>query len=432
MKAQKNGLRVRVLVAALLAPLALSGCDALLDVENPQVVTDNDLTDTEMVASLENGIRGQFQRSFGYLVTYTSFLGDELIDGHTYRPHRPWDLRDLNPQDLTPSVYDAAHAARGAADTLGAKIARLVDNPSADLSMAWARVYAGYSLVFLGEYFCASPINGGPALSNAELLSMAVERFEDAIAIADAARAAGQDADAAQRIIHLANVGAARASLQAGEHAAALSFAGAVPDDFVFWVDYSENSGEANYIYQTVTTYNPASTGVRWAAIDPAYENLGDLRVVHTGERMPVMDTRLFYAPYQPSSYSGWVAGEEVPFTQSMKIRLASGLEARYIEQEINGADLGFINARRAVGGQVALTQAQLDAVGATAELRDQRRRDFFIDGHRLGDLRRYLERDGVDFFPSGPYPQFEDEYSYSTATCIPISQDELNGNPNV
>lgn len=432
MKAQMTRMRVRGLIAALVAPLALGGCDALLDVDNPQVVTDSDLTDQQLVASLENGIRAQFQRSAALLVTYTSFLGDELIDGHTYRPHRPWDLRDLNSGDLTPTVYNSAHAARGAADTLAAKIAPLVENPSADLSMAWARVYSGYSLVFLGEYFCSSPINAGAALSPAELLGLAVERFEDAIAIAAAARAAGQDADAADRIIDLANVGAARASLQAGEDAAALSFAGAVPADFVFWVDYSTNSGESNYLYNTVTTYNPESTGVRWAGIDPAFEDLVDLRVVHTDERMPIMDTRLFYAPYQSSSYSGWVPGEQVAFAQDMKLRLASGLEARYIEQEVNGADLAFINERRAVGGQAALTQAELDAIGAAAELREQRRRDFFMDGHRLGDLRRYLARDGVDFFPAGAYPQFEDDYAYSTATCIPLSQNELDGNPNV
>ncbi|NIQ56868.1 MAG: hypothetical protein GWM92_06450 [Gemmatimonadetes bacterium] len=73
-----------------------------------------------------------------------------------------------------------------------------------------------------------------------------------------------------------------------------------------------------------------------------------------------------------------------------------------------------------------------MTAAEQMAELRDQRRRDFFMDGHRLGDLRRYLERDGLDFFPSGGYPQFEEDYTYGTSTCIPLSIDELNSNPNL
>ena len=416
----------------LLAPLALGGCDSLLDVDNPQIVEDSDLSDPDLVAALENGVRAQFQRSFGDLALYTSMLTDELVDGHTYRPHRPWDLRELDSGDLTPGRYAAAHRLRGTADTLATKIAKLVDDPNAHLSMAWARAYAGYSFIFLGEYFCSSPIDASAPYSSNQLLGMAVERFDDAIAIAQAARSAGMDADEADRIINLARVGAARASLQMGEGAAAVQYATAVPGDYVFWVDYADNGGELNDFYDTTVTYDPGATGVRWAGIDPAYE-IDDLRIPYSAERLPIMDARRFYAPYQPSSFSGWVSGDNVAFTRDMDIRLASGLEAQYIIQEVNGPTLQFLNERRAVGGQTALVALPADAM---AELRDQRRRDFYLDGHRLGDLRRYLERDGVNLFPSGTYPDPEDNWSedmtYGTGTCIPISSDELNSNPNV
>jgi hypothetical protein len=433
MRVQTNRTSVRGLLAVLLlAPLALGGCDSLLDVDNPQIVEDGDLNDPDLVASLENGVRAQFQRSFGDLALYTSFLTDELVDGHTYRPHRPWDLRELDSGDLTPGRYSAAHRLRGTADTLATKIAKLVDNPDADLSIAWARVYAGYSFIFLGEYFCASPINAGEPYTPDQLLAMGVERFDAAIAVAQAASSAGQDAEEADRIINLARVGAARASLQMGDGTAAVQYAQQVPEDFIFWVDYTDNSGETNDFYDTVTTYDPEATGVRWAGIDPTYEVV-DLRMPYSAERLPIMDTRHFYAPYQPSSFSGWVSGDAVPLSREMDIRLASGLEARYIIQEVQGPTLEFLNERRAVGGQTALGALPADAA---AELREQRRRDFFMDGHRLGDLRRYLDQYGVDEFPSGTYPDPEGDWTttdeYGTSTCIPISADELNSNPNV
>lgn len=264
---------------------------------------------------------------------------------------------------------------------------------------------------------------------------MAIERFQDAIAIAQAARSAGEDTSQADEIINLARVGAARAALQKGDDATAVEFAQQVPEDFVFWVHYSSNGSETNDFYATTTTYNAATTGSRWAGIDPAFANLNDLRVVQTDEAMPVMDTRDFHAPYQPSSFSGWAPGEQVPFSKEMDIRLASKLEARYIVEEVQGPSLAFINERRAVGGQLPLSEVEwgvMSLADQQAELRDQRRRDFFLDGHRLGDLRRYIERYGINEFPSGGYPQFEEDYQYGSATCIPISADELNSNPNV
>ncbi len=37
--------------------------------------------------------------------------------------------------------------------------------------------------------------------------------------------------------------------------------------------------------------------------------------------------------------------------------------------------------------------------------MRDQRRRDFYLANHRLGDLRRYKRYLRLDEFPEGPYP---------------------------
>src|SRR5690606_5889647 len=56
---------------------------------------------------------------------------------------------------------------------------------------------------------------------------------------------------------------------------------------------------------------------------------------------------------------------------------------------------------QRAIGGQAPLdnpTDAEYFAA-----LREQRAREFFLDGHRIGDLRRYEAQQGVDLWPTGP-----------------------------
>jgi hypothetical protein len=63
-------------------------------------------------------------------------------------------------------------------------------------------------------------------------------------------------------------------------------------------------------------------------------------------------------------------------------------------------------------------------------ELRDQRRRDFALTGHRLGDMRRYLKRDNVNFYETGPYPGSTTGVTFGTQVCFPLPTSELGGNP--
>ena len=64
------------------------------------------------------------------------------------------------------------------------------------------------------------------------------------------------------------------------------------------------------------------------------------------------------------------------------------------------------------------------------ADLRDQRRREFYLDNHRVGDMRRYLSQYNVDEWPSGAYPNSANP-TYGTLTCFPLPNTETNSNPN-
>jgi hypothetical protein len=126
--------------------------------------------------------------------------------------------------------------------------------------------------------------------------------------------------------------------------------------------------------------------------------------------------------------FTGWSATTLQPIDITTTIKFATGLEAQYVIAEADGptaATLAFVNARRAVGNQAPVNLAGAELM---AELRDQRARDFFLTGQRLGDLRRYLKA-SIDLFPKGKYPVFADFYGDAKCFIVPLS--EKAGNPN-
>ena len=73
------------------------------------------------------------------------------------------------------------------------------------------------------------------------------------------------------------------------------------------------------------------------------------------------------------------------------------------------------------------------NGVELMAELRDQKARDFYLDNHRLGDLRRYKKYYSVDLFPKGPYPGSTTGQIYNEAIdCWPLPTSEIIDNPNI
>ena len=117
-------------------------------------------------------------------------------------------------------------------------------------------------------------------------------------------------------------------------------------------------------------------------------------------------------------------------------VKLASGLEAYHHYYEAAGPDatgpegttLEFVNSRRAFGNQPPVN---LGGAELMAELREQRGKDMFLGGFRLGDLRRWKETGVGDFFPTGPHPNAT-WGQYGDATCYPLPDDEYEGNPNI
>jgi starch-binding outer membrane protein, SusD/RagB family len=401
--------------------VGLTACDALLEVTNFEAIDERDLNDPKMVREMVNTAVNAYQQDFSYMAWVGAIFTDEAVNGHNFSQYRDLDLRIIEDDNTRLRVmYQIAQGARAVGDEMADRIEKVVDNPSSSLELATALTYAGYGHIMVAEYFCYAPLNDhSPAVRSDSIMALAVNRLGRAATIA---QAAGSGAEA-QRILNLARVGAARAALNRGKLPEAIAFATPVPADFTAWVTHLNSPTSLRNAFFGATSGTNRTIGV-----DVTFRGLDDPRVRHDPDwvRGHNQSTQL-YTPFRSSSFSGWTKdGPNLAIDEVTSIRLASGLEARYIIAEAGGmsdAQLrAFINERRAVGNQGEFTGTDLKA-----ELRDQRRRDFFMDGHRLGDLRRYIQKHQINMFPTGPHPN-DTQFgwgNYDTATCLIPHRDE-------
>jgi hypothetical protein len=280
-----------------------------------------------------------------------------------------------------------------------------------------------------------------------------VQRFDSAIKVATAARAAaaalpassGNTARiaAADSIANWARVGAARASLQRNDKAKAVEYARAVTgmgtaNDFEFRVYFNEST--ALLIYNIDRDRLSGGAGVTTGSISGTnYIGLDDARVPYplTAAGAPQPEPTMggsFVVPNSPpsfSSFNGMKTGAD--FTYGGWIRIASLLEAKYIIAEAEGptaANIAFVESRRAAFPS-STTPNAVTATNFYDSLREQRRRDFYLDGHRMGDLRRYEKQQGLDLWPSGSYFG-STTIQYGTQKCWPLTLAEATNNPLV
>ena len=416
----------RLLLVFGLAGVA-AGCDSILDVDNPATIADEDLSSPDVIANLVTGVVSRFQFTYDDLALYSAILTDEAVTGHNFETIQRVDLRQVAKENS--DVYAPLQYTRAAADSFASRLTVLMaDSATRSLGMARVQAYGSISYTLMGEFLCAAPIEPtSDAVSADSMFRLAIDRANLAIATATAYKAtAGASALRADSVINLARVSAARAHLNLGETAQAATFAAQVPLAFEFRTHY--DAANSNNVFFASTTGTNRNLGV-----DVAFRNLNDPRVRYNPAGGTGHDQRtILYTPYLAPSFGGYsAAASNQPYLRETSIRFVSGLEARYILAEATGVggagNVDFINSRRAIGGQAPLvspTQAEY-----LAALMDQRRRDFFLDGHRLGDLRRYRRLYSQDFFPTGTHPTTT-RGNYGTDVCFVPTQAEIVGNP--
>jgi starch-binding outer membrane protein, SusD/RagB family len=432
--------RVRPAPARCTALLLLfaSACSDITSLaqENPGTLSGETLYVPANAALLVNGAIGDFECAFSRYVVGSGLFTDELTVAISQSSNFDYDARRLltnatygtnNCSSPTPSssqqpgIYTPLSVARATADTALARLEGWTDDEVANRTKLIGQVatYAGYSLTLLGEGMCSAAINLGPELQSPALFSEAIARFGKGIAAATTA------ADATT--LNLATLGRARAELDLGGAAnltAAAADAATIPATFV--VNTSPDAVNARR--QNIVFVNISQSS--FSTVDPSFRNVTVPGGTTQDPRVVVTDL----------SRSGTATGSKLflpakDATNATAMRIASYAEAQLIVAEVaatNGDLQGAANAINAARSRTAGLPAYVVPAGATAadvmaQVLEERRRELFMEGHRLGDLRRFA----APFLPAAG-TAYQYGGFYGTQTCFPLPDVERINNPTI
>ena len=411
---------------AVAASVTLAACTELttLKQENPGQLDASTLYVPVNAQLLVNGVIADFECAYSRYVVGSAIFTDELTNAFSSSNNFDYDRRTLPSNapygtatcgnNQQPPIYSTLSIARSAGDTVAAHLETWTDAevPNRSKLLGQAYAYTGYSIVLLGEGMCSAAINVGPELTPAQLFAEAKTRFDKAIAAATAAN------DAVT--LNFATLGRARAQLDLGNKAAAGVDAAKIAPGFV--VNISTDAGNVRRNNFAFLALNQSS----WASIDPSFRGLTingapDPRVAVTNaNRNGTVGVAIWTADKYPS------LAATMPVTRYAEAQLIVA-ESKLAANDIPGA-VAAINAVRATrAGVPAYDATGQPAAQVMTQISEERRRELFLEGHRLGDLRRYnlpiLPAAGTPFLSGG---------TYGTQTCVPLPDVERINNPNI
>jgi len=458
--------RVAVMAACFASAGSVVACEDFLTAQNPAAIPVERLSDTSLVELMHNsaiaGLQGPNNFWYSYLsATFT----DELRNHHVFIDEVLYDRRSVDVANSYNSVftYGPIQRARWLADSVAGRMRAIyADSALHDVRLARVHAIAGYQLIRLAEGWCEVPISTADAAYSApipseELFKLAEARFDSAIKVAAAARVANAAVAAttlgnrymlaSDSIRNLAYVGKARAALGRNDKVTAATIAKLVAPigtgtNFEYRMYYNSNLTLGLHNLWAERLAGAAGSANIVASIsNTPFLALDDARVPHpinatTGA--PATEATQSGAAVVPNSplmfstFNGTKAGADVTYEASMV--LASLLEARYIIAEAEGptaSSIAFIESRRlAFPSSTAATPTT--AANFMTNLIEQRGRDFYLDGHRIGDLRRWSKYYQINNrWPTGSYLGSA-TVSYGNVMCWPLNAAEITNNPLV
>jgi starch-binding outer membrane protein, SusD/RagB family len=293
---------------------------------------------------------------------------------------------------------------------------------------AEAALWAGYANRLLGENWCEAVIDGGGVEPRTVFLNRAEQWFTKAIEVA------GTNA-ALANVAMAARAGRASVRVHLGNWEGAVADAGGVPTDFVFQAEYHITQQShynriyfagANRPYRAITTWN--------TFYEQYYEDTQDPRVPWgTLAGAPLGDAAL-----------GFMNNQRAPFYQQRKhaaeasnINPSSGREMRLIETEalLRGGNwqeaMTRLNDRRAELDLDPWPAADLNE--AWAMFKRERGIELWLEGRRMGDLRRWQDSNTPGALHPLETPGNPDSWLVANRSlCYDIPQAEREANPNV
>jgi hypothetical protein len=428
----------RIRGAALLLCVT-AACDTA--VTNPGPVQDEFLADRNAATAMVNGAGRALSSGMNWIGYTGAAVAREIHPaGSTgsFGISARWQNGELNADDGgLDTHWEQAQQARWLAEETLRRLETAGPPPVGSLQtpvqyanlLKLAYVYAGFANRLLGENMCEAVIDGSAALPGATFFQRAESLFTKALAVT------GGTATTMTTLSDAAYGGRAAVRVHLGEWNEAVSDAGQVDIAFVYDMPYfnigsdaqrnrifyaSGNSRESGSAYRAHTQWNTWYYDYWVATADPRVlitvtSLQGDAAIECCGK-----------VPFWP----------EAKYTSSAApIRLTSGREMRLIEAEaklrtsdVTGA-MTSINEVRGDAGTTTLTAT--DLTDAWRLLKRERAIELWLEGRRLGDLRRWK----ADNTP-GALDPLESVGAASHLSqqdlCFPISRSERETNPNL
>lgn len=413
------------LVAAVFA-FATAACDTddLLEVNDPDLVTPENVQGEKGASLFWAGALGQFADAYssggGGQAAYVGMFTDEFHLSGTFPTRFVVDLREIEDNNGTMTgEYRSLHQARVATENAAGILAAVDES---DPRIAEMQALAGFTYVFFGENYCGKVPYGttastgateqGSPVGTTETFNRAMGHFDDALTNT------GGDTD----LEYLARVGRARVLLNLGQYQAAADEVASVPTDWAYLIRSKGGStfGQRNAIYELNSSQRRWSlsdmeggNGIAWRSeTDPRVPWFHTEGAVGFDESTPL---------YEQTKFAAWE--DDTP--------LANGIEARLIEAEAELAAGNAAGAFQILNDLRATMDMDPVADPGTADGRvdvlfEERARWLFATAHRLGDLRRLIRQygrteDGV--FPTGAFFKGGD---YGNDVSFPIPFVEL------
>jgi hypothetical protein len=411
--------------------VAVAGCTDLtaLEQSNPGQLSAATIYVPANAQLLVNGAIADFECAFSRYVVGSGLFADELSNAIGSVSNYNYDRRTVQTieaygtatcgSNQQPPIYTTLSVARASADTVAARLrgwtdAQMPAGVNRTRLIGQSAAYAGYSILLLGESMCSAAINLGPELTPAALFAEAKSRFDSAVVAATAANDAPT--------LNLAYLGRARAQLNQKTPAAAAVDAARIPAGFVFNISTDAvNVRRQNFSFLSINQNI-------WSTVDATFRNLTiggapdpRVAVTNTGRAGTAQGSQI----WTPDKYP--TISTVMPVARWAEAQLIIA-EARVAAGDLAGAEAAINAVRRTRTGVPDYSAAGQTATQVLAQIVEDRRRELFLEGHRLGDLRRL----GLPFLPAAGAPYPGGGGVYGDQNCLPLPDAERINNPNI
>ncbi len=456
MSNQKNqSLPRRLMAFASIAGLAAIVGACSLDVDNPTMIQDEDLTTTDAIEALVAGAAGDFGAAMitpggGGLITAGAMLTDELVHNGTWiglrglsdgQSYDDW----VESQSRWAEPSQARWVAEDAIERLSTIFENDGDNPETQPEVAEVTMWAGFANKALGDHFCDAVIDGGPIQPISAFYERAESHFDVAITRANAS--------GSPTLATASYAGRAHTRMMLGDWSGAVADAGQVPTSFVHYMFYSDGTDNTNDLYwwgylrdETTVWGTPFETlGTDLTAGIPGDPRVTFDYIVEDGTIQNGGDARRpFYRQRKYQSYD-----DDIPLTKGTEMRLIEA-EAALMNSDYNTA-VQKINEVRTYNNATFAYDLPMVSANNVEEawtlLMTERGLELWLEGKRLPDIRRWAQTRGGNIpfsvvreeargqpASADPVrPVLETEvYTLEGDICIQVSKDERTSNKNI